>query len=420
MKPFFYCLPLILFLTGCHNYTEKTEPVLTSIQILDRNGITETISSKDRLIKYDSCNFSSPQPYHQVLRMYSNATTKETFSLLTSYHPNGYLHQFLEIKNGRAHGSYKKYFENGKVQVEATVIEGSPSFSSADQEGWVFDGKSKSYDQKGNLVCYLPYEKGILQGEGKIYFSTGTLQQKIPYDHNQIEGTVFIYYPDGSIAKEENYVKGKKNGITKSYGKNKQLYSWEEYSEEKLLSAKYYDSHQILIAGVENGCGNQVIWENDQVKEFRKIQNGLTEGLIQEFTPQGKLYHSYNWVNGQKNGEEIFYDLLKEFPKISLTWKNDQIHGKVKTWYPDGTLESQKEYSQNKKQGLAFAWYPNGKVMLHEAYENDTLQNGSYYSKDQEDPISCVIAGNGIATLYDQEGIFLTKVHYRNGVAEDD
>jgi hypothetical protein len=53
--------------------------------------------------------------------------------------------------------------------------------------------------------------------------------------------------------------------------------------------------------------------------------------------------------------------------------------------------------------------------MLIEEYENDILLQGQYFKKNKADPISTITQGNGLATLYDEHGIFLRKVIYQKG-----
>lgn len=57
--------------------------------------------------------------------------------------------------------------------------------------------------------------------------------------------------------------------------------------------------------------------------------------------------------------------------------------------------------------------------MLVEEYENTKLMTGSYYKKNQSAPVSTIFNGNGTATLYDDEGIFLRKVTYVKGKPVD-
>lgn len=68
------------------------------------------------------------------------------------------------------------------------------------------------------------------------------------------------------------------------------------------------------------------------------------------------------------------------------------------------------------KEGTAFAWYQDGSRMLIEEYENDLLILGRYYKKGDNEPVSRVKEGDGIATLYDPKGNFVKKIPYRKGI----
>ena len=78
-----------------------------------------------------------------------------------------------------------------------------------------------------------------------------------------------------------------------------------------------------------------------------------------------------------------------------------------------GCRESQKEMSQNKKNGHSIAWYADGSLMMIEEYEQDKLmlaesiiQRASVFS------ISTVTDGKGLVTLFDGDGNFISKIEY--------
>jgi len=105
----------------------------------------------------------------------------------------------------------------------------------------------------------------------------------------------------------------------------------------------------------------------------------------------------------------------KPIPKLFINWENDQLQGQIKTWYPSGQVESQRELHNNKKQGTSFAWYKNGDLMLTEEYENDLLVKGAYYKKGDKKAVSKIDSGKGVAYLHTPEGIFLKKINYEKG-----
>jgi antitoxin component YwqK of YwqJK toxin-antitoxin module len=58
--------------------------------------------------------------------------------------------------------------------------------------------------------------------------------------------------------------------------------------------------------------------------------------------------------------------------------------------------------------------------MLLEEYENDHLIQGYYWKKGDLREVSSIDQGNGTATLYDAEGIFLKKISYKKGEPVDE
>lgn len=193
----------------------------------------------------------------------------------------------------------------------------------------------------------------------------------------------------------------------------------EEYSQDKLITASYFDPQGTLIASITDGMGKQALFKNDVLYSLIEYKKGIPEGKVELFSPTGELSSYYHTLNGLKSGEEVEYypsTTGSLMPKLSLQWNEDTIEGIVKTWYENGILESQREVSQNKKQGLSFAWYKDGSLMFMEEYDNDILTTGSYLKKGDKNPVSKVENGKGIATLYDSKGRFQKKIVYEKGL----
>lgn len=413
----------LLILASCHH--TPTEAPLTLIQIQDRNGITETISNPDRLTAYHSADFSSSQPYKKVLRVYKKTDGKIS-SKITTYHPNGALFQYLEAEEMRAFGAYREWFSNGQLKIEAHVIGGTADVATGSQRDWIFDGISQVWDEKGNLAAKIPYAKGDLEGLNIYYFPNGQVEKEIPFLKNNIEGLFVEYYADGSLRAKTHYQKGIKIGESLTYFDNGQLSAEESYNDGLLLSGKYYNPKGDLISNIENGGGMQAQFENGALT-LTEYRMGKLDGAIRKYTSTGELQRMFRVKNGKKQGEEIEYYLASQLeepkatpqPKLSIIWNENAIHGSVKTWYTNGQLQSQRDYSRNQKSGPSLAWYRNGTLMLLEEYEEDKLVNGQYYKMSRQEPISTVTNGNGLATLHDEMGLFLRKIPYAKGKAID-
>ncbi len=379
---------LLILLAGCASKVTQDEPPLTSVQVMDRNGFAETVSSKDRLVTFNQIDFTSPQPYQKVLRVYNKDKTGKTKSIITSYHDNGLIWQSLEVVDGRAHGNYKEWHANGKTKLEASIIEGVADLHETAQTSWIFEGLSNVWDEEGNKIAEIPYEKGVLQGISHYYYADGTLWKEVPLYNGEINGTLIVYAKDRTILEKCTF----ENGL--------------------LQSAEFLNQ----VSEIKNGKGFYASFENGQLKSLTEYQNGAPCGLVKIFDPSGNLSSTYRIADGKKEGEEIIYhDSHPSQPKISLEWHDDLLQGQIKTWYLNGVLESQREINGNKKEGSSFAWYKDASLMLIEEYEKDQLVKGSYYKKKDKKPVSTIENGKGTATLYDGDGILLKKVPYEKG-----
>src|SRR5262249_17266078 len=112
------------------------EQKLISINIMDRNGLSETISAKDRLKTFESTNFLTSQPYQKVLRIFAKDKAGNSLSVITSYYPTGQIRQYLEAINGRANGRYLEWHPNGQKKLQSTVMGGVADLDEKSQSGW--------------------------------------------------------------------------------------------------------------------------------------------------------------------------------------------------------------------------------------------------------------------------------------------
>lgn len=407
----------LLVLCSCKEKTKMADDnTLISIQIIDRNGFAETISAKDRLSRYKNTNFCDPQPYQKVLRVFGKNSDGKPVSKITNYHPNGYLKQYLEAVDGRAHGTYKEWHPNGHLKMELAVIEGPADLSEGAMGSWVFEGKNTIWDDQDHLIAEIWYEKGMLHGDSRYYYSEGQLKKICPYYQDELQGTVFIYAPEGTLLESISYIHDLPQGKALCYKQDGSLIYEETFEEGLLLEGNYYVNNAI-ISQIHEGAGKRAEFEEGVLKRFVKYQKGLPEGLVECLTPEGVVHITYYQKEGRKQGEEKEYYLENPSQvKILLNWQEDMLQGLVKTWFTDGTLESEREMYQNKKNGPFLAWYKNGHLMLREEYENDLLTTGSYYKKGDKKAISHIHKGKGTATIYNSEGYFLKKIPYEKGL----
>jgi antitoxin component YwqK of YwqJK toxin-antitoxin module len=420
MKNSIYITILLLIFSSCHR--AQPEDHLVGIQIQDRNGVSETISIPDKLETYQNIDFLSSQPFKKVIRVYKKEG--KNYSVITTYHPNGLIWQYLEAQDMRACGLYQEWFATGQLKISVYVIGGTADVTLGAQTDWLFDGISEVWNEQGNLVAQIPYEKGALQGTSLSFYPNGQIERETPYHQNLIEGELIEYFPNGQLKEKTSYRQGIKQGISICYSPAQQIFWTEEYKDDLLQKGFYFTPEGKEISSVQNGHGFQTFFDDSLAFQQVEIQKGKQEGLIKLFSPKQELLLTYQLKNEKKQGEEISYYPFaetekQEVKKMSIQWNDDMIHGIVKTWYKNGSLESQREWARNKKNGTSCSWYEDGSLMLIEEYENDLLLQGQYFKKGKAEPISTIAQGNGLATLYDEQGIFLRKVIYQKGKAID-
>jgi antitoxin component YwqK of YwqJK toxin-antitoxin module len=406
----------VSFLYGCH-FSQDQIPAdkITSINIIDRNGMSETINTKERLNAFDQTDFLSPQPYQKVMRVYGKQPNGDVRSSITSYHPNGQVKQLLEAVNNRAHGMYKEWYPNGALKVEAHIIGGIADINTQAEQSWLFDGVNRAWDEDGRLIAEIPYEKGILQGDSLYFHSNGQLWKTCPYHKNQLHGNVKTFLEDGSLFQTLCYQEGQKDGSSIRFWEGASIAFQESYKKGFLIEARYYDREGNTVASIQNGKGFRAVFGKNELLELQEYTDGVQAGSVKLFDGQQHLAALYFMKNGEKSGEESHFYPRSKQPKLLLTWHDGVLQGPMKTWYANGQLESQREMSDNVKHGFLSAWYRNGSLMLVEEYDHDQLIKGEYYRMGERTPVSQIDKGKGIATLFNPEGHFSRKVPYQDG-----
>src|SRR3990167_3568743 len=296
-------------LASCHHQSESPESIV-AIQIQDRNGLTETISSPERLVTYQETNFLTAQPYKKVLRVYKNRG--KNYSKITTYHPNGSIWQYLEAEEMRAHGAYREWFANGGLKIEANVIGGTADVTPGVQQDWLFDGISQVWDEQGNLIAKIPYQKGALEGPSLYFYSSGQTEKYLVFSKNNLEGESLEYFPDGGLKAKTTYKTGVKEGLSLGFFSNGNPCWIEEYKRGLLSKGTYYSLSGTVLSEIENGGGYQALFENDTPSLTVEFRHGKPDGRVQKYTSIGKLKGYYHIKSGKKEGEEVDFYLDTE------------------------------------------------------------------------------------------------------------
>jgi antitoxin component YwqK of YwqJK toxin-antitoxin module len=112
-------------------------------------------------------------------------------------------------KQGKHHGVYLSYFENGSLKEESNYQAGHLS------------GMRKLFFEDGKVEIEEVYNsEGQLQGTYKVYYPTGQLQLEKEYKDNVIIGKIKVYYLDGKLKEEVTMENNEENGPFTEYYQN--------------------------------------------------------------------------------------------------------------------------------------------------------------------------------------------------------
>jgi len=202
------------------------------------------------------------------------------------------------------------YHNNGKVQSQKYYVEGKIHW------------QEKIFDENGNLIEFISYEKGGKKGPYILYDENGNKIKELIYDDNVPSGLAKFYYVNGQLKAEINYKNGKKNGVSKIFYSNGVLKINETIVDDirEGITTTYYESGGIKeewnFAKGEPEGKSKFYYKSGSLYGTKNYKEGKEEGLTQLFYENGALKEEINYKSGKKNGINRIYDskgkLVKE------------------------------------------------------------------------------------------------------------
>ena len=111
-------------------------------------------------------------------------------------------------------------------------------------------------------------------------------------------------------------------------------------------------------------------YANDQIVEQGYFKDGRKVGKWQSFYPNGKLQHELTYVNNKPDGFAVFYYTNGKVKEEGI-WRNNRWVGDYKYYYENGKLRNDWQYSETgKRTGVQRYYYENGQLMIEGAWEN--------------------------------------------------
>lgn len=198
--------------------------------------------------------------------------------------------------NGKRHGVWKKYYNNGRVRYVGKFEHGKEVgtfkyYSAATSE---FPVVVKEFNKVNDTAVVKFYtKKGAIESKGLMV------------DKNR-EGKWLYFHLDGkTVMSEENYHNGKLHGSYKTF------------------------------------------YNSGKPTEITAYKDGKLDGNYKKYSIKGHLYQDFNYKNGKLNGSAVYYNRKSGQLTTKGQFKEDI---RVGTWenYVDGELVSTEQPNKKK------------------------------------------------------------------------
>jgi antitoxin component YwqK of YwqJK toxin-antitoxin module len=125
----------------------------------------------------------------------------------------------VEMRNGKRHGNFTKYYINGRLETRCTY------------QNDLLEGVEECYHIKGYRTSVINYLHGKKHGQYVSYYPNGEVVEQGCFYEDLFDGDWFYYDDRGVLIGEGHYEKG--TGVQKGYNLNGNLIKEIHYKDNK-------------------------------------------------------------------------------------------------------------------------------------------------------------------------------------------
>ena len=300
----------------------------------EKNIIYQLEKGKGYIKEYD---------YSGNLSFEGNYIDGELKGNVKEYYSDGKISFEGEYSLNKRNGFGKEYYYDGKLKFDGKFLYGRKwEGKGFNRDGKIIyklndgDGYVQNYLDNGELISEYSYVKGVITGKGKEY-AEGKIIFEGQYFNGQRSGNGKEYNNNGQLIFEGEYIYDeRKNG--KAYIKGSLEYIG-EYLYNRKWNGTGYDSNGNVIYVLNNGTGQVMEFENDNLIFDGNYLNGKRDGRGKEYFSNGSLKFKGKYQNDKRNGKGTEYYYNTDIKKFIGNYRNG------KRW--DGKLikyEGDKKY----------------------------------------------------------------------------
>jgi antitoxin component YwqK of YwqJK toxin-antitoxin module len=293
---------------------------------------------------------------------------QENGDIKDGYHvfkyPNGSLSSEGLLKNGKPDGFWKSYYVTGVKKSEGK------------RTNFLLDSIWVFFDQAGDTTEKINYLLGKKNGWYYKYRkdpSKGAyVWSKELFAGDKKEGTAYIFFPDGKIQQTFIYNGGKKEGLSKEYDREGNIITLLEYNNDFLVSRERIN--RIDSKGLKQGEWKE-FYPNGNIKSEKTFKDDLMYGYYKEYDNRGKLVLTMLYENGS-----IVKSSVEDAPDIEIVNRHDSegkliYSGPYRNNIPVGI---HRDYGKDGKVTNAYIYNDNGLLLSEGIVDEAGNRNGKW------------------------------------------
>ena len=223
-------------------------------------------------------------------------------------------------------------------------------------------GKWEFFDADGRLIRFENYKDNLLNGESKVYYANGQVSHEMMYLGDKMNGPFTEYTIEGKVSKKGAYKNGIYDGnIVVNYDSGKKK------EEGKFVNGMRDGGWNFYL---ETGLPELTIWFKADKVEKKHYANGTFQTFFDSGIPQSE----YSYKNYNKEGAFVEYYDKGAYEQIAAS-PEDVAQGIAFREQLKGTQVKQKgKYLNGQLNGEVLYYKISGELEKIEVYENGNLK----------------------------------------------
>jgi antitoxin component YwqK of YwqJK toxin-antitoxin module len=266
---------------------------------------------------------------------------------------------------------------------------------------WVATGKNgqRISTLRNGVMVTQNYRDGFLEGETVYSFPHSEAIEKIEWYSQGDLLKIREHYVSGAPKREAEYHSISSHTL-KNWYENGAPKSRELYEENKLIDADYYTMNNQVESRINDGNGTRIIRDEfGQLLALDKFNNGEL-ALSTTYFPNGS-------------------------PKEFIPYRNGNIDGQKKLFYPGGDPQAVESWTENKREGITTVFHNGEKISEIPYFDGQKngieqrFKDGQFLVEEitwkhdrKHGPCYTYLGGENIRVDWYYEGKLVTKSQY--------